>query len=461
MEFEKEENENQCPGSPPRFVDLDEIHNSNCQKQPSSCRCCEETAWIWASSPVQVECVRGGMWILSLGKKNVDTIWSEIKTHLSKNQLGNLAKVSINRRGDMHFICLYTSDFRDVPDVFRVLVTLRRMNHIENDFLEYVTEVHDVEEAVNGEDFKKRIYETSEKAIVKIYVSPPVSNDGAIEYIEMYLRKISPESKVGLVAELRKSVLIESKDIINFYNPPIDMPMTSSESRPCKYDELVDYEDDCHKLNCDKQPSTCNCEDVDWIWANQLVQVKPIHSGKWLLFPDKTNVDEIWEKVKILIAANRLGNGAKVSKGETRNQSVICVYTENFEDVQDVFRVLVTLQRNRLQNTAIHYKTDEATLQGLYKTDEAAKRAGFDSTEKLKPGQRVSMYFSPPSTTVSTGATEFIQLFLNNIGPEFKRGLVAELRKEPHDLEDKIIVYNPPRIQQPSDRSSDFVPKSF
>jgi hypothetical protein len=70
------------------------------------------------------------------------------------------------------------------------------------------------------------------------------------------------------------------------------------------------------------------------------------------------------------------------------------------------------------------------------------------------------MYFSPPSPTISTGATEFIQLFLNNIGPEFKRGLVAELRKEPHDLEDKIIFYNPPRILQTSDRSKGFVPKS-
>jgi hypothetical protein len=342
---------------------------------------------------------------------------------------------------------VYTYDFKDVPDVFRVLVTLRRINHLENDpLLRYATEENDVEEAVYG-------------AGIPMYISPPAVINEKKEYIKMHhVLNIGPDSEVFLVAELRRNSVSEEK--IRFYNPPTNIKITSSVPRPCKYDELVDREDQFHESLCNKQPSTCYCENVHWIWTNQLVRVKSIHSGKWLLFPDRENVDEIWEKVKILIAANRLGNIAKVSKGETGNEHVLCVYTQNFEDVQDVFRVLVTLRRNRLQNTFMNYKTDEATLQGVYKTDEAAKRAGFDSTEKLKPGQRVSMYFSPPSPTISTGATEFIQLFLNNIGPEFKRGLVAELRKEPHDLEDKIIFYNPPRILQTSDRSKGFVPKS-
>jgi hypothetical protein len=388
------------------------------------------------------------MWLLFVEKKNVDKIWNEIIALLSKNELGNVAKVSTKKRRDnKHFICLYTYDFKDVPDVFRVLVTLRRINHLENDPLRYATEENDVEEAVYG-------------AGIPMYISPPAVINKKKESIKMHhVLNIGPDSEVFLVAELRRNSVSEEK--IRFYNPTTNIKITSSVSRPCKYDELVDHEDQFHESLCNKQPSTCYCDNVHWIWTNQLVRVKSIHSGKWLLFPDRKNVDEIWEKVKILIAANRLGNIAKVSKGETGNEYVLCVYTHNFEDVQDVFRVLVTLRRNRLQNTFMNYKTDEATLQGVYKTDEAAKRAGFDSTEKLKPGQRVSMYFSPPSTTVSSGATEFIQLFLNNIGPEFKRGLVAELRKEPHDLEDNIIFYNPPKILQPSAQSSGFVPKSY
>jgi hypothetical protein len=378
------------------------------------------------------------MWILFLKNKNVDKIWSEIKTHLSKNQLGNVAKVSTaNKR---HFICVYTYDFSDVPDVFRVLVTLRRMNHIENDFLDYVTGVNGVEEDVDGE-------------VISMYTSPSVNYE-EIESIQMHhVLTIGPDSHVGLVAELRKNSV--SEDIIKFYNPPKDIEIFSSVSRPCKYDELIDIEDECHDPKCVKQPSTCCCKDVEWIWAYQLVRVEPIHRGKWMLFPKTENVDEVWEKVKILVAANRLGNNANCSRADNENIRylcfiyVICVFTQNFEDVQDVFRVLVTLRRNCLQNTAIHYKTDEATEQGVFKTDEAAQRAGFESAAKLKPGQRVSMYFSPPSPTVSTGDTEKIQLFLNNIGPRFDRGLVAELRKEPRDLEDKIIFYNPPRIHHP------------
>jgi hypothetical protein len=153
--------------------------------------------------------------------------WNHIAL-LSKNQLGNLAKVSINERGEMHKICLYTYDFKDVRDVFRVLVTLRRMNHIENDFLEYVTEVHDVEEAVNGEDFKRRMEEPSKESIVSIYSSPPVGVwKKTIETIKMYhLLNIGSDSKVGLVAQLKKNFTINSEEIIIFYNPPIQIQIT-------------------------------------------------------------------------------------------------------------------------------------------------------------------------------------------------------------------------------------------
>jgi hypothetical protein len=443
MDSKAEENRNQRLVSPPCFVnpDLDKIHNPDCQKIPSSCRCCEKITWIWASSPVQAESLRWGVWILFLKTKNVDKILNEIKTLLSKNQLGNVAKVSTADKRT-HFICVYTYDFKDVPDVFRVLVTLRRINHLENDpLLRYATEENDVEEAVYG-------------AGIPMYISPPAVINEKKEYIKMHhVLNIGPDSEVFLVAELRRNSVSEEK--IRFYNPPTNIKITSSVPRPCKYDELVDREDQFHESLCNKQPSTCCCKNIGSIWAVPFVWVISIHRGKWLLYPAQENVDEIWEKVKILTAANRLGTGAKITDG-----TVICVYTQNFEDVQDVFRVLVTLRRNRLQNTFMNYKTDEATVQGVFKTDEAAKRAGFDSAAKLKPGQRVSMYFSPPSPTISTGATEFIQLFLNNIGPEFKRGLVAELRKEPHDLEDKIIFYNPPRILQTSDRSKGFVPKS-
>ena len=225
------------------------------------------------------------------------------------------------------------------------------------------------------------------------------------------------------------------------------------QSRSCQYDDLIDWEDEEHEPDCEKLPSSCDCQDVSWIWAYLPIMIEPVNSGKWLLFPEKERVDEIWEKVKILLAANRLGNAAKVAtNADTVSNAinhVICVYTQNYKDVPDVFRVLVALRRSRLQNRGINYTTDEATLTGIYKTDEIAKRAGFDCSRRV-PGQRVSFYSSPCLPYDPTGATERIQMFLNNIGPENKTGLVAELVKNVNNIEPRVTFYDPPEIIDPS-----------
>ena len=230
------------------------------------------------------------------------------------------------------------------------------------------------------------------------------------------------------------------------------VPQTPS----CQYDDVIDLEDEEHEPDCEKLPSSCDCQDVSWIWAYLPVTVESVNSGKWLLFPEKGRVDDTWEKVKILLAANRLGMAAKVANNVTVSDSVstaanhvICVYTQNYKDVPDVFRVLVALRRSRLQNRGINYKTDDATLSGVYKTDEYAQRAGFDCTTKVR-GQRVSYYTSPYLPYDPTGATERIQMFLNNIGPENKPGLVAELVKNANNIEPRITFYDPPEIVDPS-----------
>jgi hypothetical protein len=112
-----------------------------------------------------------------------------------------------------------------------------------------------------------------------MYISPPAVINEKKECIKMHhVLNIGPDSEVFLVAELRRNSVSEEK--IRFYNPPTNIKITSSVPRPCKYDELVDREDQFHESLCNKQPSTCYCENVHWIWTNQLVRVKSIHSGK-------------------------------------------------------------------------------------------------------------------------------------------------------------------------------------
>nr|CAH0106940.1 unnamed protein product [Daphnia galeata] len=71
--------------------------------------------------------------------------------------------------------------------------------------------------------------------------------------------------------------------------------------------------------------------------------VKSVRSGKWMIFLNKKKVDQIWRKVKILMAENELGNEAKVTRLAS-DRHLISLYTYDFEDVQDLFRVLVSIR---------------------------------------------------------------------------------------------------------------------
>jgi Domain of unknown function (DUF1917) len=94
--------------------------------------------------------------------------------------------------------------------------------------------------------------------------------------------------------------------------------------------------------------------------------------GKWLLFVDRERVDEVWQKVCDALAAGRLGDCAKVSTARPNPNStdsrkhVICVYTYDSEDSEDVMRIRASLRKLGFVSP-IAYKTDQATDDSLYK----------------------------------------------------------------------------------------------
>lgn len=96
--------------------------------------------------------------------------------------------------------------------------------------------------------------------------------------------------------------------------------------------------------------------------------------GKWLLFVERGEVDEAWKSITRALKVGMLGSHAKVSTarpnphGNNPRQHVICVYTYDSDDEDDVMRVRESLRE--LGFTApIPYKTDEATLQGKYRLE--------------------------------------------------------------------------------------------
>ncbi len=106
-------------------------------------------------------------------------------------------------------------------------------------------------------------------------------------------------------------------------------------------------------------------------------------SGKWLVFVDKKDVDEVWAKIKKAVEGGKLGSEAKVATAKPNpnatnpNDKVICVYTYDYANEEDVKRIREELRKVGITNR-IPYKSDEDTLSGKY---------------QIKGHTRISKYF--------------------------------------------------------------------
>lgn len=97
-------------------------------------------------------------------------------------------------------------------------------------------------------------------------------------------------------------------------------------------------------------------------------------SGKWLIFTSLKKLDETWKIIAEETVSGRLGISAKAAtskpNGLAKNPwiKVICVYTYDSSDIEDVSRV-----RERLRELGftkkLSYKTDQAIQAGIYSGD--------------------------------------------------------------------------------------------
>jgi uncharacterized protein YprB with RNaseH-like and TPR domain len=95
-------------------------------------------------------------------------------------------------------------------------------------------------------------------------------------------------------------------------------------------------------------------------------------TGKWLVFADISELDTTWQKIKKATKEGVLGVGAKAATAKpnpnasSQNEKVICVYTYNWLDKDDVFRVENMLRSIGITQT-LYYKADSDTAGGQYK----------------------------------------------------------------------------------------------
>ena len=93
-------------------------------------------------------------------------------------------------------------------------------------------------------------------------------------------------------------------------------------------------------------------------------------AGKWLIFLEPDQTDELWKKIRDATVAGELGISAKVSttkqSPESRDERmVIYVYTSDWEDEEDVMRIREVLRTLGVTDR-IGYKRNIETFQGEY-----------------------------------------------------------------------------------------------
>lgn len=88
---------------------------------------------------------------------------------------------------------------------------------------------------------------------------------------------------------------------------------------------------------------------------------------KWMLFIEPAFVNDVWATVARATVKNELGIAAKVAPREERGskkERLICIYTYDFSDKDDVGRVLARMKQLDLVRTGpgrrpIYYKAGE------------------------------------------------------------------------------------------------------
>ncbi|KAG6907783.1 hypothetical protein DXG01_007390 [Tephrocybe rancida] len=103
-----------------------------------------------------------------------------------------------------------------------------------------------------------------------------------------------------------------------------------------------------------------------------LAQAHSILSGKWMIYAQPHQIDDLWSRIVTAVIANAppgVGARAKVSPARPGEPHVVCVYVDDYSDGAEVGRVRDALRRAGVR-WKIGFKPDIYTHLGIYKTNE-------------------------------------------------------------------------------------------
>ena len=113
--------------------------------------------------------------------------------------------------------------------------------------------------------------------------------------------------------------------------------------------------------------------------------------GKWMLFPKPDDYPRYWRLIAEATAEGRLGPTSKAATVDLPNSSgLICVYTYDFTDMQDVRRVLeelIELGVCHVDSKVIYYKCDAHTYLDIKSDNKYKLRASLYSSKEVLDGE--------------------------------------------------------------------------
>jgi len=90
-------------------------------------------------------------------------------------------------------------------------------------------------------------------------------------------------------------------------------------------------------------------------------------SGKWMIYTDTRRVDHLWKKVVRLLCVDLKRGSVKVSpKKEEGDSHVICVYVDDYSNMEEVDWLRDALRRTAGVFWKIGFKPDAYTHLGIY-----------------------------------------------------------------------------------------------
>ena len=99
---------------------------------------------------------------------------------------------------------------------------------------------------------------------------------------------------------------------------------------------------------------------------DQISKAHNVKTGKWMIFEESNKIDMLWGKLVYHLCVERQKGFAKVSTWKKGERHVVCVYAEDYTDLEEVNGLRMALKAIGVKRQ-IGFKPDAYTHLGIYK----------------------------------------------------------------------------------------------